>query len=70
MWLSSFFFFSLSNERTRFSMQWLLSLSEGKKSLNTFETLFAGAVAGICSASSTYPLDMIRTRLCVQEGAY
>lgn len=45
---------------------WVL-LYTGNESLDTVGRLFAGACAGITSASTTYPLDMVRTRLSLQE---
>jgi hypothetical protein len=36
--------------------------------LNPLERLGAGAVAGIIAMSATYPLDMVRGRLTVQEA--
>jgi solute carrier family 25 phosphate transporter 23/24/25/41 len=38
--------------------------------LNPVERLGAGAVAGIIAMSATYPLDMVRGRLTVQEAGH
>lgn len=36
-------------------------------SLSSSERMFAGAFAGICSVTTTYPLDIIRTRLSLSN---
>jgi len=43
-----------------------ISLS-GNKDLNTGERLIAGAMSGVTSSIITYPLDLIRSRLTVQN---
>jgi solute carrier family 25 (mitochondrial phosphate transporter), member 23/24/25/41 len=40
----------------------------GDGTLNPLLRLIAGAGAGIVAMSATYPLDMVRGRLTVQEG--
>lgn len=40
----------------------------GKGEMTPFLRLMAGAGAGIVAMSATYPLDMVRGRLTVQEG--
>jgi solute carrier family 25 phosphate transporter 23/24/25/41 len=40
----------------------------GSGQLTPFLRLVAGAGAGIVAMSATYPLDMVRGRLTVQEG--
>lgn len=42
--------------------------TSGSGELTPFLRLVAGAVAGIIAMSATYPLDMVRGRLTVQEG--
>lgn len=41
---------------------------DGKGDMTPFLRLMAGAGAGIVAMSATYPLDMVRGRLTVQEG--
>ena len=41
---------------------------EGRSSLSAWERMVAGAVAGVCSVTATYPLDLLRTRLSLLDG--
>lgn len=47
--------------------------SDGRKlrtyELDTFERLFAGAVAGFTSVVSTYPLDLVRARISIASAS-
>eukprot|EP00123_Amoebidium_parasiticum_P005948 comp17020_c0_seq1/m.15707 comp17020_c0_seq1/g.15707 ORF comp17020_c0_seq1/g.15707 comp17020_c0_seq1/m.15707 type:complete len:304 (-) comp17020_c0_seq1:151-1062(-) len=44
-----------------------LLLREGEQDLDTIRRLAAGAMAGITSVAATYPLDLVRTRLSIQQ---
>lgn len=37
--------------------------------LDTYERLYAGAIAGIASVCATYPMDIVRTRLSIQTAS-
>jgi len=43
--------------------------SNGQTELNTPKRLLSGALAGICSVVSTYPLDLVRSRLSVLSAS-
>ncbi|KAJ7647361.1 mitochondrial carrier domain-containing protein [Roridomyces roridus] len=43
--------------------------SHGSRELDTPKRLLAGACAGICSVSSTYPLDLVRARLSIATAS-
>lgn len=45
----------------------MLKNNNEAKSLSSGERMFSGAFAGICSVVSTYPLDIIRTRLSIPD---
>ncbi|OMJ20874.1 putative mitochondrial carrier [Smittium culicis] len=45
-----------------------LLMEKGKSELDTKRRLLAGAGAGIASVITTYPLDIVRTRISVQTG--
>ncbi|KAJ7072350.1 mitochondrial carrier domain-containing protein [Mycena amicta] len=47
--------------------KWLTSY--GSKELDTPKRLTAGALAGICSVCSTYPLDLVRARLSIATAS-
>ncbi|KAJ6609888.1 mitochondrial carrier [Mycena sp. CBHHK59/15] len=47
--------------------QWFTS--HGSKELDTPKRLASGALAGICSVCSTYPLDLVRARLSIATAS-
>ena len=40
----------------------------GSRELSPFTRMVAGSTAGVIAMSSTYPLEMVRGRITVQEG--
>jgi solute carrier family 25 phosphate transporter 23/24/25/41 len=38
--------------------------------LNPYQRLLCGALAGITSVTTTYPLDIVRTRLSIQSASF
>lgn len=58
----------LTYEELSGEISWYLKETTGSGELTPLLRLIAGAGAGIVAMSATYPLDMVRGRLTVQEG--
>eukprot|EP01025_Chloroclados_australasicus_P038807 TRINITY_DN4007_c0_g1_i1.p2 TRINITY_DN4007_c0_g1~~TRINITY_DN4007_c0_g1_i1.p2 ORF type:complete len:327 (+),score=44.47 TRINITY_DN4007_c0_g1_i1:187-1167(+) len=50
-------------------MVWYMRSRGGDGEMNWFLRLVAGGLAGVAGMSATYPLDMVRGRLSIQEGS-
>eukprot|EP01024_Parvocaulis_polyphysoides_P043292 TRINITY_DN3954_c0_g4_i3.p1 TRINITY_DN3954_c0_g4~~TRINITY_DN3954_c0_g4_i3.p1 ORF type:complete len:326 (+),score=36.02 TRINITY_DN3954_c0_g4_i3:100-1077(+) len=58
----------LCYEEIERGMVWYMKSQGGDGEMNWFYRLIAGGLAGVAGMSATYPLDMVRGRLSIQEG--